>query len=130
METGYRALLMAGSMIGVALPALAQPTNLVASNLPLRPRRPRRSLPQLPSPLSPRRCCRGTGNRRDGNITGCPRRRIIGLCSPPSFLGITNIALAPGSGWQDNTSRPRINREARYSQLHRLQRPGQPYSVT
>ena len=30
MKTGYRALLMAGGMIGVALPALAQPVNLLA----------------------------------------------------------------------------------------------------
>ncbi len=30
MKTGYRALLMAGGMIGVALPALAQPANLLA----------------------------------------------------------------------------------------------------
>jgi hypothetical protein len=30
MKTGYRALLMAGGMIGAALPALAQPANLLA----------------------------------------------------------------------------------------------------
>ena len=30
MKTGYRALLMAVGMIGVALPALAQPANLLA----------------------------------------------------------------------------------------------------